>query len=82
VAYFALCKFGRGRDALGFFHARGYRWWHFLPDGTFSLKCPFLQPSFHKALFFGTKRQRRFPKNYMNSFQGVTINTYYRGVIT
>ena len=59
VAYFALRKFGRGRDALGYFHARGYRWWHFLPDGTFSLGSPYLNPSFYKALFFGTKRQRR-----------------------
>jgi hypothetical protein len=58
VAYFALHKFGRGRDALVYFHARGYRWWHFLPDGTFSLGCPYLCTSFYKALFFGTKRQR------------------------
>jgi len=59
VAYFALRKFGRGRDAIGYFHTLGYRWWHFLPDNTFSLGCPFLRSSFYKALFFGTKRQRR-----------------------
>jgi len=59
VAYFALRRFGRGRDARGYFHARGYRWWHVLPDGTFSLGCPYLHPTFYKVLFFGTKRQRR-----------------------
>jgi hypothetical protein len=59
VAYCALREFGRGRDALSYFHALGYRWWHLLPDGTFSLGCPYLHPSFYKALFFGTKRQRR-----------------------
>jgi len=59
VAYCALREFGRGRDARGYFRARGYRWWHFLPDGTFSLGCPYLRPSFYTALFFGTKRRRR-----------------------
>lgn len=37
------------------FEALGYRWWHVLPDGTFSRKSPYLDYRFYKSLFFGTR---------------------------
>lgn len=40
-----------GKVAQKFYSEMGYRWYHVLPDATFSLKTPFLRFSFWKAVF-------------------------------
>jgi hypothetical protein len=46
---------GNGEFAAWFYRHLGYRWWHVLPDGTFSRRSPYLNPAFYRALIFGTK---------------------------
>lgn len=47
---------GTHPPAKVYFHAKGYRWYHILPDKTFSLASPFLRPSFWCNLFCGHRR--------------------------
>lgn len=44
-----------GPLAMSQFRRHGYRWWHLLPDGTFSRKSPYLKLSFYRQLFTGTR---------------------------
>lgn len=42
-----------GDTAYWFYYVRGYRWWHLLPDHTFTKHSPFLRLSFYRGALFG-----------------------------
>lgn len=49
----ACCAFddrGIGSWAREHLHSIGYRWWHVLPDGTFTRRSPYLRRSFWASL--------------------------------
>lgn len=45
----AYAVHGHGHLVRIYHRALGYRWWHFLPDGTFSRQSPYKRWSFWKA---------------------------------
>ena len=41
---------GLGNLGREYFYELGYRWYHVLPDGTFSKKCPYFRITFYRNL--------------------------------
>jgi len=51
----ASSHLGLQQDVKDYYYGLGYRWWHVLPDNTFSLKSPYFRRAFYKTLIYGTK---------------------------
>lgn len=58
AALFAADEVGLGENARAFYAARGYRWYHILPDSVMRNPLAFLKPSFLRSSFLPGKKAR------------------------